>query len=54
MLCDFFPWAKFLIRNQLQRLNGLVDVLKGYSDKLALAHIEDYDGETIRDIMTCF
>ena len=54
VLCDFLPWAKFLVKKQLRAFEELLGVSMTYSDKLALAHIQDYDGKTIRDMSDMF
>ena len=54
VICDFLPWAKFLIRKQLQSFEDLQNHFSNYSDKLAAVHIESYDGETMRDMSDMF
>ena len=54
VVIDFFPWAKVFLRKRLRLLQELMDALKAHSDKLAKAHIESYDGETIRDVSDMF
>jgi len=54
IICDFLPWAKFLVRKQLQSFEDLLNNFMNYSDKLAEAHIGSYDGETMRDMSDMF
>ena len=54
LICDFLPWAKFLMRKQLRSFEELLDHFMSYSDKLAAVHIESYDGETMRDMSDMF
>ena len=54
IICDFLPWAKFLMRKQLRSFEELLNHFTSYSDKLAAVHIESYDGETMRDMSDMF
>ena len=54
VICDFLPWTRFIFKGQLQVLEDVLRVFTRYTDKLALAHIQDYDGEVVRDICDMF
>ena len=54
VICDFLPWAKFLFRNQLQKLEESFRKGTNFSNELAQAHIEDYDEEVMRDACDMF
>ena len=42
------------MRKQLRSFEELLNHFTSYSDKLAAAHIESYDGETMRDMGDMF
>ena len=54
LVCDFLPWSKFLIRHKLRRLEELLRVFNQYSDQIAMAHIRNYDGVTMRSMCDMF
>ncbi|KAI6659251.1 Cytochrome P450 1A1 [Oopsacas minuta] len=54
LVCDFLPWSKFLIRHKLRRLEELLCVFNKYADKIAMAHIGNYDGENMRSMCDIF
>ena len=54
VICDFLPWAKFLLRKQLRKLEQCFEDGNKYSNDVALAHIDTYDGEVMRDMCDMF
>lgn len=50
VLCDFFPWTKFLFRKQLRGFEELMNRIKSYSNKLVSARLKSNDGEVLRNI----
>ena len=53
-LIDFMPWMGFMFRKRVQRYEEMIRLLFEYSDKLASAHIQEYDGKTMRDVCDMF
>ena len=53
-MCDFLPWAKVLVRRQLQALEEMLHTFRSHFDKLAAGHTEEYNGRTIRDMTDMF
>ena len=53
-MCDFMPWLKFVFRKRVQEFEEMIRLMFEYSDKLATAHIQDYDGKTMRDMSDMF
>ena len=53
-MCDFMPWIKFVFRKRVQEFEEMIRLMLEYSDKLATAHIQDYDGKTMRDMSDMF
>ena len=53
-MCDFMPWLKFVFRKRVQEFEEMIHLMFEYSDKLATAHIQDYDGKTMRDMSDMF
>ena len=54
VVCDFLPWAKVLVRRQLQALEEMLHTFRSHFDKLAAGHTEEYNGRTIRDMTDMF
>ena len=50
VICDYIPQAEFLLKGKLRKFKLLMERIAKYSDKLSSAHIENYDGENMRDI----
>ena len=53
-MCDFMPWLKFVFRKWAQEFEEMIRLMFEYSDKLAAAHIKNYDGKTMRDMSDMF
>ena len=54
VLCDYIPWARFLVKGRLERLKKVLLRLKEFSNKMAAPHIDTYDGKSIRDVSDTF
>lgn len=54
VVCDYFPWAKFFMKKQLNSLETLFQVQKDHAKNLASEHVKSYNGKNLRDIADFF
>ncbi|KRZ67594.1 C-terminal-binding protein [Trichinella papuae] len=54
VLCDYIPWASWLVRKQVAKFVDLLRRIRAYSDLLTEQHVRTYDQENLRDVTDFF
>ncbi|KRY32747.1 C-terminal-binding protein [Trichinella spiralis] len=54
VLCDYIPWASWLVRKQVAKFVDLLRRIRAYSDQLTEQHVRTYDQENLRDVTDFF
>ncbi|KRZ18551.1 C-terminal-binding protein, partial [Trichinella pseudospiralis] len=54
VLCDYIPWASWLVRKQVAKFVDLLSRIRAYSDQLTEQHVRTYDQEILRDVTDFF